>query len=117
MTKHFYRWSNISLAFLALAALVAFSLGCSFDVPENGVQLIVEQELNDDQMEILKVRLERMRDEGGMQSISSLTMNGITMINLSPVADVEAFSDGIDFGEVSNIEGRVVHLSVNVAQL
>ena len=117
MTMHLFRSSRIRLTLLVLAACFTLSLGCSFDVPEDGVQLIVQQELNDDQMEILKVRLERLRDEGGMQSISSVTINGVSQINLSPVADVVAFTNRIDFGEVSSIEGRVVHLSVNVVHL
>ena len=118
MTSHVFRSPSVRVGLLALAACFALSsLGCSFDVPENGVQLIVEQDLGDDQMDILKLRLEKLRDEGGMQSISSMTMNGVTLINLSPVTDVETFSSRIDFGEVSNVEGRVVHLSVDIARL
>ena len=118
MSQPYNRSFRIRFVLLALATcFVLSSLGCSFDVPEDGVQLVVEQELSEDQMTILKVRLESLRDEGGSQSISTMTLNGATTINLSPVADVSNFTERIDFADVSSVEGRVVHLSVNVARL
>ena len=98
---------------LAIAALLATSLaafsGCSLEIdpPANGVQIKIEKPISDDVEEDFKEKLKAL---AGSTSTSTITINGKMTMNLSPVADIKAFADKIDFAKVVKIEGNVIWL-------
>ena len=78
--------------------------------PANGVQIQINQALSDQQNDDAKARLESLVE--GTTSTSSIVLNGKATFNISPVEDPQAFADSIDFGTVTSVEGRVIHLDV-----
>ena len=105
-----------TLCGISLAALVLCSMcSCSMDPPKGGVQIKVANKLSDDEVEALKKALEAC--DSGITSVGHMTMNGVTTINMSPVADVKAFSAKITFGTIKSTNGNVITLEVDTTKL
>lgn len=47
------------------------------------------------------------------RSYTSGYMNDVYTIHLSPVEDVQAYADKIDFGTVTKVEGRTIYVDLN----
>ncbi|MGY8748138.1 MAG: hypothetical protein ACKVHR_08810 [Pirellulales bacterium] len=103
------------ISLLATAVLIAVSLaaitGCSLDMdaPANGVQIKIDKPVSKEVQETWKKMLKANLDEGQTSS-STVSVNGKSTFNYSPVADPQAYADKIDFAKVVKIEGNVIWL-------
>jgi len=100
-----------------LAIFACITTGCSMDPPEDGVQIIVEQPLDESQQDVLETRL---RSAMGDTSVSwtSTVVNGMMTINLSPVDSPDDFAKQINvFAEGVRVEGNIIHLKVDLSKL
>ncbi len=97
---------------LFLSSLVV-GTGCNLsDPPEDGVQVIIEQSMSDQQEETLKENLKELID-GSYTRVSSITINGKTKLNYAPVEDVQAYADKITFAKVTKVEGRQIWIDIS----
>lgn len=100
---------------LAIAALLATSLaafnGCSLDMnpPAIGVQIKIEKPISKEVSEEFQKKLKALLGNGST-STGHVSINGKMTMNLSPVADPNAFAAKIDFAKVIKIEGNVIWL-------
>ncbi|MGY8768154.1 MAG: hypothetical protein ACKVH8_06965 [Pirellulales bacterium] len=100
---------------LATAVLMATSLaaftGCSLemDPPVNGVQIKIDKPISAELRVAWKEKLKANLDSGPTSS-STISVNGKSTFNYSPVADPKAFAEKIDFAKVAKIEGNVIWL-------
>lgn len=108
--KHSHRKPLLATAVLMATSLAAFT-GCSLemDPPANGVQIKIETPVSSEIQDVWKEKLKANLDEGP-KSTSTISMNGKSTFNYSPVADPQAFADKIDFAKVTKIEGNVIWL-------
>ncbi len=91
------------LAILALAAS-----GCNLEQdPATTVQIEITGIRDKADREAVAEKLGGMTDGSGHSMTSSWSGDKMT-INLSPVSDVHAFSEKIDFGKVTAVEDRTV---------
>ena len=88
---------------------------CSMDAPKDGVQIKVANKLSSDQVKTLKKVLKAY--DSGISSTGTTTLNGKTVINLSPVSDPVAFSKKITCGKVTATSGNVITLDVDITKL
>ena len=97
---------------LCVAVALLFTVGCSMEPPSDGVQVKVVEALTEAEAEALQEQLEAAGS--GINSTSSMMVNGKYTFNFSPVADVQAFSDNITFAKVVNVNvsDRVIEISV-----
>lgn len=80
-------------------------------VPEEGVQVRIQEPLSEVEADALKEALQTY--DAGIESASSVMAPGMVTINLVPVADAEAFAKRIACCEVLSVEGNVINLLVN----
>ena len=107
--------SRLPLGLLAILACI--STGCSMDPPEDGVQIIVEQALDDAQQEVLETRLKSAMGDTPV-SYSSTVINGMMTINLSPVDSPDDFAKQINvFAEGVRVEGNSIHFRPDLSKL
>ncbi|TWU05898.1 hypothetical protein [Stieleria varia] len=98
------------LAGVVLLATFVTTSGCSFSLnqdPATTVTIKVSGVDNESDRDALTESLKDYVD-GNSHSMSSTSMNGSMTIKLSPVTDVKAFSEKIDFGKVTAVDGRTV---------
>ncbi len=99
-----------TIFFLSSISIVT---GCNLsDPPEDGVQVIIEQSMSDQQGETLKASLKELID-GSYTRESSITINGKTKLNYAPVEDVQAYADKITFAKVTRVEGRQIWIDIS----
>lgn len=99
-------------AFGRLGILLAtFTLsGCGYSSDQT-VTLKIRGDLTEAKRDKIAETLKGMTDDSS-HSYSG-TWTGTTMsVSLAPVADVDAFAKKIEFGEVTSIEGRTIHVAV-----
>ena len=58
----------------------------------------------------VKEKLKGMTD-GSSHSITTMWSGGKMTVTLSPVTDVKKFAAGLDFGEVTEVDGRTVNVA------
>lgn len=95
---------------LFVAVAMLFSVGCSMEAPDDGVQVKVVDTLTEAEADALQEQLEGVGS--GISSTSSMMVNGKYTFNFSPVEDVQAFSDSITFAKVVSVNDRVIEISV-----
>jgi len=101
---------QLRFAFLALLVPAALVLGgCGMGSPETTVQIKIKNVPDDDTKDAIEEKLKGMTDGSG-HAMSLTYMNGEMDVSLSPVSDVKAFAGKVDFGKVTSIEGRTVHV-------
>lgn len=97
-------------SFGLLALLILPLVGCMD--PETTVTIEVTGTTTSAQRESI---LEDAKSLTGSSSHSQMSsyMNDVYTIHLSPVDDVQAYADKIDFGKVTKVEGRTVYVDLN----
>jgi len=107
--------SILRVSTLLLTACLALSIlsGCS-SPPANGVQIQISAKLTDKQIKKLKSKLKRL--DSGISRVGHSNLAGQITINLSPVADVQAFAKKINFGQ-TDVSDRVIFLTVDPARI
>ena len=98
---------------------IAFQSGCDLSFehdPATTVKIEISNISSESDRENVQEKLGEMTDGNGhfmtTTSDSTSDSNSLT-VNLSPVSDVKAFSEKIDFGEVTGVEGRTVKVKFN----
>ena len=110
---------SMSYSRLAAAAIVVvgafWGLACGGvsmqSNPATTVTLEITGSLDEDDREDLQEKLKEMTD-GNSHSMSTFSSGDKMTINLSPVSDVEAFVQKLDFGEVTEVDGRTIKISL-----
>lgn len=97
-------------ALVLFAAVLLTQIGCNFKFehdPAKTVTIEITGISNDADRDKIDETLKGMTDGSGHMLTSTWTGDKTT-INLSPVTDVEAFSRKINFGKVTEVDGRTV---------
>jgi hypothetical protein len=95
---------------LLLAAVLPNLAGCNFSFeqdPATTVTVEISGISDEGDREQVEETLKGMTD-GSSHSIASSWSGDKMTVNLSPVGDVQAFSRKINFGEVTEVDGRTV---------
>ena len=97
-----------------ILAVATFSIcsipgcGLSFEHDEaTSVKLIVSGIEGEDARQMVKETLEEMTDRSGHMMTTRIVGDTMTT-TLSPVSDVDAFVKKIDFGTVTDVDGRKI---------
>ncbi len=92
------------------AAVLLTQSSCISQDPATTVTVVVTGISDEDDREDVQVKLKGMAD-GSSHSIVTTTVNDKMTVRLSPVEDIQAFADKIDFGEVTEVDGRTVKVT------
>ena len=104
--SHYFRC--VTLPMLAAFLLTLGGCNLSFEQdPATTVTIEISGINDDDDCEEVQETLMGMAD-GSSHSMTTFRSGDKMTINLSPVGDVRAFSRKINFGEVTEVEGRTV---------
>jgi hypothetical protein len=90
-----------------LAILVLAVSGCGKSDPATTVTIEITGISDEADRDAVSEKLPEWTDGSGHSMTSSWSNDKMT-INLSPVSDVQAFSEQIDFGKVTQVEDRTV---------
>ncbi|MEO1618805.1 MAG: hypothetical protein AAFV88_23340 [Planctomycetota bacterium] len=93
-----------------LALLLCINIGCNISIghdPEKSVTVEISGISTDTDRESVSETLKEFVDGSSHVMTSSYAGDSMS-ITLSPVTDVQAFADKIDFGEVQSVEERTV---------
>lgn len=103
------RWMSAGLVLAALAIT-----GCGTDPAQSVTVMISGAPSDDAERERIKDALKSLMDSGPSKSTSSMSNSAerTLQMTLFPVRDVEAFAKRIDFGTVTRIDGRTVHVTI-----
>lgn len=98
----------------AILGIAAFSIcsigGCDLSLehdPATSVKLVISGIEGEDARQAVKDALEDMTDGSGHLMTSKIVGDTMTT-TLSPVSDVDAFVKEIDFGTVTEVDGRKI---------
>ena len=98
---HSHHW----LPTLLLGMLAAW--GCRFEQDPAKTVTVEISGISDEARDAVQETLKGMTDVSGHTMTTRWDGQSMT-VNLSPVADVEAFSKKVNFGKVTAVEGRTV---------
>jgi hypothetical protein len=93
----------------ALTLAVPLTVGCSQD-PATTVTLEITGISAESDREKVAETLKEMTD-GSSHSMRSTYSGDQLTISVSPVSDVDAFAEKIDFGEVTSVNGRTIQVT------
>ena len=105
MNRRSCNFTQSSFALL-LAGMLILLNGCNQD-PAVTVTIEISGVSAESDQDDIKETLEGMTD-GSSYSIYSRNFGSKMTINLSPVSDVDAFVEKIDFGTVTEVSGRTI---------
>lgn len=93
----------------SLVVAAPFTVGCSQD-PATTVTLEISGISAEADREAVAETLKGMTD-GSSHSMRSTYSGDQLTISVSPVGDVDAFAEKIDFGEVTSVNGRTIQVT------
>lgn len=94
---------------LLLVGILLSSAGCSQD-PATTVTIELTGISDDADRDTVQETLKEMTD-GNSHSMRTFSTGNSLTVHLSPVSDVDAFVNAIDFGEVTDVNGRTVKVT------
>jgi len=106
LTTSRLRWTLLSL----LAIVMLSTAGCSHD-PAKTVTIEISGMPDNEQAEdAVDDQLQGLTD-GSSHLMTSTQVGDVKTIRLSPVTDVQAFADKIQFGQVTEVKNRTVKVT------
>ena len=107
--------SRALVLFLAMAAIGASGCSISFSHdPEKTVVVDISDIERESDRDAVMEKLGTMVD-GNSRVMTTTYAFGSLEVKLSPVSDVDKFVKGIDFGEVTSVEGRTIKVKFKQA--
>ena len=107
--------SPVIITFLAVLTFsLATIMGCGFLLqpdPAITVKIMVSGIEGSEAREAVQEKMKDLRDSFGSStstSLSSISSGDTMTVSLSPVTNVDAYAEKIDFGSVTNVEGRTI---------
>lgn len=102
----------LNVAQVLILVVVAATAGCDLSHdPARTVTLEIEGSPSETDKDLIEEKVKSLIDEGSyVTKISSFETNSKWTVNVSPVSDVETFASQIDFGEVTDINGRTIKI-------
>jgi hypothetical protein len=99
-------------ALLVLAVILLAHSSCNFSLKHDPAKTVTVEIIgvdNEDDRDEIRETLKGMADGSSHLMTSSSSGEKMT-VKLSPVSDVQAFSRKINFGEVTQVDGRTVRV-------